>query len=218
MTPHKYKFVAFAGIAGAGKNFWAERLKKTLESKGKKVAMVGFATALKEGLDPHLQKYLGISAFTENKQEKSIIRPFLIQEGMLKRGLSNGQFWADIVFSQNYLVDGQPSSIDRAVRILGKCHADYVLITDYRFNRFKNDEGHQVRANGGKIIYVERLDQNGEPVKPSIPEEIENDPYLRQNVDYLLRSKDERVMSVDEIESQSRYHINNILKDVLHER
>jgi hypothetical protein len=68
---NKVDLVAFTGYAGAGKDVAAEPLIAAGYSRR------CFGDIIKGQIDPLIQKYLGFSAFTENRVQKAVIRPLL---------------------------------------------------------------------------------------------------------------------------------------------
>ena len=43
-----------------------------------------------------------------------------------------------------------------------------------------------VKSLGGKTIYIERIDVNGNAIQPPNKEESDNDPFLRKNADITI--------------------------------
>ena len=72
------KIIAIGGNARSGKDTLADNLVNILKDLDIKAQKVSFASALRHSVDDFLLKELGISAFTEKKEEKDIIRPFLV--------------------------------------------------------------------------------------------------------------------------------------------
>ena len=72
------KIIAVGGNARSGKDTLANNLVDILAELNIKAKKVSFAYALRESVDDFLLRELGISAFTEDKEEKDIIRPFLV--------------------------------------------------------------------------------------------------------------------------------------------
>ena len=89
------KLVAFCGYCRAGKNSFGDILQKTLldAAPNLKVEQFSFAYALRLELDQFLKDNFNISAFTEDEEEKKIIRPILIAYGNAKRIQSKNKYW-----------------------------------------------------------------------------------------------------------------------------
>ena len=72
------RLISISGNARAGKDTMADCFVELLGSYGIKAKKFSFATALKQSVDDFLIRELKISAFTEDPEEKKIIRPFLV--------------------------------------------------------------------------------------------------------------------------------------------
>ena len=75
------KILGISGLARSGKDSFYELCKPFLDKEGVKHRRMAFADELKEEADLILSKYVGISAFTENAEEKKVIRPLLVTYG-----------------------------------------------------------------------------------------------------------------------------------------
>ena len=73
--------IAIVGYGQVGKDTLAGFLEKTLLKKGVLARKESFATEVRNDLYDFLMEKLGISAFTEDKDEKRMIRPMLIAWG-----------------------------------------------------------------------------------------------------------------------------------------
>jgi hypothetical protein len=131
------KFIGISGFARSGKDTFYERCKIHLEKEGKKVCRFAFADALKSECDELLSKYTDISAFTENKTEKEIVRPLLVSWGTQIRRELDQNCWIKKI---------QQDVIDKLVE------GYYVFITDVRFK----NEAEWVKMNGGLLVNIHR--------------------------------------------------------------
>lgn len=61
---------------------------------------MAFADALKDDLDDWLKEKYGISSWTDDTNEKKIIRPFLVAHGCGKRIQTQGKYWVDKIDEQ----------------------------------------------------------------------------------------------------------------------
>lgn len=160
--------IGIAGTARAGKDTFATLLSTHLAPRH--VVRYAFADELKRELDPFFKSFGG-TAFETDSAKKAIIRPILISHGREKRLISNGRYWIDKI----------ESSVKKSIQ-----DGNIVLITDVRYNTHDTDECSWVKSLGGKIVYIERIDENGIPVQPANEEEIANDPLLRKGADVIL--------------------------------
>lgn len=159
--------IGLGAVARAGKDTFANFLTEIVQDEGYKVKRFAFADALKAELEPYLNS-LNMSAYETDSAKKAKVRPILVKHGRQRRLETNGRYWID--------------KIDKSVQNALK-EGYIVIITDVRYNTNNNDELGWVHSLGGKVIYVERIDKNGEVVPPANEEEKENDPLLRKNVD-----------------------------------
>lgn len=74
--------IGISGIARSGKDTLARSLKRILETEDNlEVEIISLANQLKEDLDDLIKKNFGFSAFSENTEEKNLIRPILVSYG-----------------------------------------------------------------------------------------------------------------------------------------
>ena len=142
------KIIGIAGVARAGKDTMLESLNQIYSDRN--IKRVAFADALKQECDGFLMKNTGISAFTDNDSEKSIIRPFLVTYGTHLRRKLNPNCWIEVVFKA----------------INPDCN---YAITDVRFP----NEAQWIKDQGGVLIHVSRSGIN-----PANEDEAMNDPIL----------------------------------------
>lgn len=128
-----YKIIGISGNARSGKDTMGINFQKILSDLGIKSKRYSFAYELKKSVNEFLIEQLGISAFTENEDEKKIIRPFLV-------------FWGTDVMrsiNNNVWVERLESSIkDNHVNI----------ITDLRFT----NELDWIKKNKGFTLMIKR--------------------------------------------------------------
>ena len=153
--------IAIAGNARSGKDTLANNMVDIISSFKIKCAKFSFASALKKECDPFLKKTLGISAFTENTDEKNIIRPMLVTWGTHVRRKLDPDIWV--------------KSVDKMIK-----HNKVGIVSDLRFG----NEYNWVRENGGFIIFIDRIDENGVKIPPANDEELDNNDFLRKNADF----------------------------------
>lgn len=156
-----------SGVARAGKDTFASLLEQHLMTTGWAAARIAFADELKRELDPVLLQLYGISAFTADPVEKTIIRPFLVAHGKARRDQTEGAYWIDKVKPQvkDWMWLGRTA-----------------IVTDVRYA----NEAAWIHSLGGKVVYVQRINPNGSIVGPANPEEAENDPKVRAAADLVV--------------------------------
>lgn len=152
--------IAIGGNARSGKDTLGKNLVYILKEYGINAKTYSFANQLKQETDEFLQKTLGISAFTENDDEKSIIRPFLVFWGTEVRRKNDDLVWVKQL---------EDSLLPNEVAI----------ITDLRFpNELK-----WVRDNEGQVIFLSRILEDGSLVTPANDYELKNNIKISEEAD-----------------------------------
>jgi len=128
-----YKIIGIAGNARSGKDTLGENFVKILSDQGIKAKKYSFAHELKKSVDDFLIREIGISAFTEDEEQKKIIRPFLVFWGTDMMRKINNNIWVEKIESSLY---------DSHVNI----------ITDLRFD----NELQWIKDNKGLSVLIKR--------------------------------------------------------------
>jgi len=182
------KIVAFSGFSRSGKNSFANETQKQLKefAPNLKVEQFSFAAGLRLELDSFIRdNFNNISAWTEDDEEKRIIRPILIAYGNAKREISKGQYWIE--------------KIDAKIR---RSDCDVALITDLRFAELENDEIDWLKGNRGFNFHLKRFTLTPKTLKKKYcpaPNEFEakNDPILEANA--------KKVIEVQSVDSDEKF-------------
>ena len=169
------KIISISGNARCGKDTLGNNIVSILEDLGIKAKTLSFAYELKSSVDSFLLEQTGISAFTDNDIEKSIIRPFLVCWGTdVMRSIDNN-IWIN--------------------KLEGSLSTDRVnIITDLRFE----NELDWVKSKGGLSIMLKR-----DGIKPANDYEKVNNLELSNNVDlsFCIGSfKDEKILKLTSME------------------
>jgi hypothetical protein len=154
-----------SGIARCGKDTLGKHLISKLQKSGFPTIQISFASVLKYDLDPFLKDKVNISAFTENTQEKEIIRPLLVAYGTNVCRKIDPDHWIKKIEKQV-----KASTSNKII----------VVITDVRYE----NEGKWIKDNGGFLIHLSRMGQ-----KPANFEEKVNDPIVKKIADYKIKWK-----------------------------
>jgi hypothetical protein len=154
-----------SGIARCGKDTLGRHLIAKLQKSGFPTIPISFASVLKYDLDPFLKEKVNISAFTENTQEKEIIRPLLVAYGTNVCRKIDPDHWIKKIEKQ------VKASINSKI---------IVVITDVRYE----NECKWIKDNGGFMIHLSRMGQ-----KPANFEEKVNDPIVRKISDHKIKWK-----------------------------
>ncbi len=180
--------IGVGGFARAGKDTFVKVARKILTENGYSSEKFAFADALKNEIGPFIKEFYGIDVWTDNTEEKALIRPLLVAHGCQKRIQTNGKYWVD-------KVDEQIEKI-ASVRDMKK---HVVFISDCRF---PNEVTWAHERWGGWFVHLKKYTHgaicDGVPpllrelkavkvfdVAPN-DEEAKNDPICEKNADYRL--------------------------------
>lgn len=153
--------ILLTATATSGKDTFATLLKTHLSDR--KVVSMSFAYELRKELDP-LFKAFGGTAFETDPVKKALQRPVLVAHGMAQRIVSGGTHWVKAL---------EPHVKEALAR------GETVVITDCRFP----NEAEWGKALGGKIIHIERIEEDGSVIPPINADEAVNDPVMRKVAD-----------------------------------
>ena len=161
--------IAIAGNARTGKDTLGNNFVKILNEQGIKAKTFSFANQLKEYVNQFVIDQTGISAFTENKEEKKLIRPFLVCLGTDVMRKINNNIWIE--------------------KLSGNLLGDHVnIITDLRFaNELK-----WIKESNGLSLLIKR-----DGINPANPYEEEQNKILEDGVSsvfHMANLDDENVM------------------------
>ena len=138
MTLDQYNLIGIAGFARSGKDSLASILQNLLSEQKSSSKITSFAYYLKKDIDSFLQSRLNISAFTEDPQEKEIIRPLLVCWGTkVIRDKIDSEYWIRKMHN---------------VRVVHRSQGIKTIIPDVRFQ----NEVEWIHSLGGASIYIER--------------------------------------------------------------
>ena len=160
--------IGIAGVAGSGKDTFAEIIKKVFESNGFEVNCLSFAKKLKEEVAEVSKSMYGIDATNCTREEKNLIRPLLLAHGAIMREKTKGQYWIDGIKD---LVSNDKINI----------------ITDVRFCEYECDEVDWIQSNNGIVVHITRFfEENGERIYISPDNEYEkrNNKILKNRANY----------------------------------
>ena len=180
------KIIGIGGNARSGKDTLASNLVSILGELNIKAEKVSFANALRQSVDDFLLRELGISAFTEDKKEKDIIRPFLVFLGTdIMRGRDE-DVWVKKL--QSSLKEDQVN-----------------IISDLRFT----NELDWIQNNNGVSVMLSRPNAN-----PANKYEEEENKKLRQSVNLKFSLADLKKENRDYIlKSVSHEILNSLLTE-----
>lgn len=160
--------IGIAGVAGSGKDTFAEIIKKVFESNGFEVNCLSFAKKLKEEVAEVSKNMYGVDTTNCTREEKNLIRPLLLAHGAIMREKTKGQYWIDGIKD---LVSNDKINI----------------ITDVRFCEYECDEVDWIQSNNGIVVHITRFfEENGQRIyiMPDNEYEKRNDKILKNKANY----------------------------------
>lgn len=167
----KKTIIGIAGFSRSGKDTLAKNIKLLLEKEGNKVGLFSFAKALKTDINSFCVEKFNISAFCEESELKSKIRPILIAYGNCQRNVTSGGYWIE--------------RLKPEIEVFFNSGGDYALVTDLRFKEFEHDEYDFFRNfDRNLIITVSLFDGNGRLNPAAHESEGKSFPFLLSNSDY----------------------------------
>tara|TARA_R110001599_G_scaffold262677_4_gene463284 strand:+ start:54 stop:647 length:594 start_codon:yes stop_codon:yes gene_type:complete len=174
---YKFKNIGIGGVAGCGKNTIATMIIKLLNRLDLPCRELSIANDLKKEVSSVSRELYGIDPTNCNRDEKDVIRPFLVAHGEIKRNLSNGRHWIGKISEQI-----APAQIN--------------IITDVRYNKYDKDEVFWLKKEiNGVLIHVSRYDEvDGKRVfmPPANKTEEMNDPLVKKDADFRFYWKTEK--------------------------
>lgn len=172
--------IGVSGVAGAGKDTFFEIFENLLGYK-RRIRRFALADALKDECSTWTLPNYGIDARTCSRENKELIRPFLVLHAKFKREESKGRHWLEKIY---YDISSYKNSNDIA------------LITDIRYNEYDKDEVSWLKNElNGILLHVSMYTAIPDPnegalilhfKKPCNEEEEKNDPLVKKAADYRL--------------------------------
>ena len=173
----KFNNIGISGVAGCGKNTLSSIIIKLLQRMGLPYRELSIANNLKQEVSWVSRELYGINSSNCTREEKGTIRPLLVAHGEIKRKLSNGRHWIEMLNKEL-----APDKIN--------------IITDVRYNQYEKDEVYWLKREiNGVLIHLSRYDEiNGKRkyFLPANETEKENDPSVKHEADFILNWKSEK--------------------------
>jgi len=187
MSNKNFTVIGISGYARCGKDTFCKIASSILQEEGYEVRKLAFADELKKLADPVCQQLFGISAFTDNTDEKKVIRPGLVWIGCGMRENVDPDIWikkVDDVLRAEYKKHQNDSPKSQKV----------FFVSDVRFP----NEADWLHKNWeGWVLHLSKFHRGfmGEQVFDDAPnaEEAKNDPLVRYKSDYRLEWEDVRM-------------------------
>jgi hypothetical protein len=94
-----HSFIGISGSARSGKDTLCRALIRKFKKMNKKVERLSIAGDLiKKDLNSLIKNVAGIDTFTENTEEKELIRPLLVEYGKILRKKTKGRYEKDEIY------------------------------------------------------------------------------------------------------------------------
>jgi hypothetical protein len=139
--------IGISGYARSGKDLFTSVAQKILKEHNIKSEKFALAYELKNDLKSLIKTKVGIDVFTDDTQEKSIIRPLLVAYGDVMRKTSEGKYWTGKI--ENRIANSK---------------ANVVFITDIRYDVYPEDECTWLQNKQcGKLIHITKFKQGPVP-------------------------------------------------------
>ena len=182
------KLVGIGGYARSGKDLFAKVAQDILNKEGLKSERLALAYELKLDLKDLIYKKTGIDVFTENTEEKNIIRPLLVAYGDVMRKISVGKYWTQ-----------------KLEQRIGKSKADVIFVTDIRYDHYVEDECTWLQfKQAGKLIHITKYTLGEAPSKRRVStskpvkiydgapndHELLNNPKVKKRADVAFEWQD----------------------------
>jgi len=169
------KIIGLSGVAGVGKDLFYSLLSEKLPC-----LRFSLADNLKTEVQRWCFEHYGIDPTNCSREEKELIRPFLVFHGTHKRQMSTGRHW-----------------IEKLQQYIGSISTDkYLVITDIRYDDYKKDEvfwlKNELKGNLIHISQYKEVPDYGEGAllreyrEPVNSEEERNDPKLKEAADLIV--------------------------------
>jgi hypothetical protein len=147
--------IGISGLARSGKDTLAKHLAKIIESNlGVEVKILSFADKIKWQMKDITNDHYGISTYTEDTDEKEIIRDILVCHGETMKKVHGKTIWADLI------IDNIKKSKENF----------FPIISDVRFDF----EAERLKKEGGAVIHISKMGN-----QPPNDIEAKNDPLVK---------------------------------------
>ncbi len=177
------KIIGISGLAGDGKDSLCNMLRVLFEGSGYAFERMALADELKEECREALKSMYNINPILCSREEKALIRDFLVFYAKVKREESKGTHWI--------------GKLAKKISSLPKIESDRIIcIPDVRHAQYEHDEVAWIKKNKGILIHVKKYQlEEAFAFKKSysIPvnnEEATHTPKLEALADFVIEWQD----------------------------
>jgi len=166
--------IGLCGVATCGKDFFFANLKSATK---RKVFRFAIADALKEEMYDFIKNTYNIDVFNCSPEEKTTIRPILVNHAEIRRKETNGRYWIN--------------KLTEKVKKVSEDKKNLAVITDIRFDEYEKDEVFWLKNElNGFLVHISKYFLNDKNemqfVPPANLQESKNNPKLIDNADYIV--------------------------------
>lgn len=183
------KIIGISGVAGSGKDTFCDFLSARLPCE-----RYSLATELKSEVNQWCRMHYHIDSVNCSRDEKEIIRPFLVAHGTTKRKLSGGRHWIEKLHEK--IIRGDRSK--------------FKIVTDIRYDDYENDEVSWLKNElGGVLVHVSQYTEEPDTYtdmlvkkfkSPANAEEARNEPKLKEKSDFQIEWEFIKNGQIEELE------------------
>lgn len=178
------KIIGISGLAGDGKDTVCNLLNTFFASRGFYFERLSLADKLKQECSKAMLEMFGIDPLNCTREEKEIIRDYLVFYAKVKRIESRGKHWTSIL---DKIIKG-----DKIPHVINKIYC----IPDVRHGFYAEDEAQWIKKNGGILVHVKKFKiKNTFPYSieyssPVNEEEAFNTPIVERYADHVIELHD----------------------------
>lgn len=163
------KLIGITGVATVGKDTLCANLISSFKEDGLVAKRFALADELKDAMRIFLFDNFNIDILNCSPEDKSLIRPLLVEFGRAKRIQSNGTYWTSILYEKMLKAQVEPF--------------DVAIVTDIRYAEYDFDEVNWLHFHKGILIHLSRYLPDGTLIQPPNKDEEKNDPILFKKAD-----------------------------------
>ncbi len=192
--------LCIAGVAGSGKDYLFEVVKRLLSKYGYEAQRFSLADVLKQETREEILDKHGVDVLNCTREEKDIVRPDLVASGKKRRQETNGRYFIDILLPQ-----------------VIASSADLSCVTDIRYDEYERDELYFAKIELNALLVHVELIKDGKVVGPANEDEEKFDPILKEASDYCFVWKHKKEFKGGENDPEYIKHVEDEVTNVLNE-
>lgn len=165
--------IFLAGNATVGKDTLFLCLQEIFKEFNIDVNRWALADKLKIEINDFTKEQYGISSFTKDIAEKTLIRDLMVSHGKIKRKQSQGTYWTQSL-TPNILENLKEGELP--------------VVCDVRYDEYPKDELYWAKEYfKGIVVYIERILPDGQLVPPANNDEKDNNVRIKEKANFILK-------------------------------